>query len=320
MGDSGTINLSLLNYVRTGHDFLLKNRPEYKTEDIDLLNGYIQHVLDTAQNPPKSFKVGVMFICINYPYWQYLKPVVDGVKGLFLPGHDVEVMLWSDLQNLPENKDVNYGATVFPVDSIEWPYPTLNRYKYFLQQEEYLKKFDYIFYLDLDMRIVNVVGDEILPKDGLMAAQHPMYALRPNMWLPYEPNEKSAAYFKQPGRVVEKDGKKMFEPLYAAGGFQGGKTEKFIDAMKAMQAGIDSDLDHGYIARWNDESHWNKYLYDHPPEIVLDPSYVYPDSMINEYYERIWGRKYNPRIMTLTKPFSTSKEGGQAAREMMQLL
>lgn len=314
------MNLSSLNYVRTGHEFLLKNRPGYRPEDIDLLNSYLNHVLAQAQSPQPSYKVGLMFICINFPYWQYLKPVMDGVKTYFLPGHDVEIMLWSDVQNLPENKDVNYGATVFPVDSIEWPYPTLMRYQYFLEQKEYFKKFDYLFYLDLDMRIVNVVGDEILPQNGLMAAQHPMYALRPNLWYPYEPNPSSAAYFKQPGRITEKNGKQMFEPLYAAGGFQGGNTQHFVSAMEAMDAGIRADLKNGYIARWNDESHWNRYLYDHPPEVVLDPSYVYPDSMIEDYYKKLWGRNYNPRIITLTKPFSTSKEGGQAAREMMQNL
>lgn len=322
MGDSAgeTINLSTLNYVRTGHEFLRAKKPDYKTEDIDLVNGYLNFVLQEAKKPHDKFKVGLMFVCINYPYWQYLKPVIEGVNNMFLPGHEVEIMLWSDLQNLPENKDVNYGATVFPVDSIEWPYPTLMRYQYFLSQKEYLQKFDYLFYLDLDMRIVNVVGDEILPKEGLMMAQHPMYALRQPLWYPFESNENSEAYIKQPGRIVEQGDKKMFQPLYAAGGFQGGRTKPFMEAMEAMHDGIQNDLSKGYIARWNDESHWNKYLFDHPPEVVLDPSYVYPDSMIDAYYKKLWGRDYNPRIITLTKPFSTSKEGGQAAQEMMQNL
>ena len=319
MGDT-VVNLSSLNYLRTGHDYLIKERPDYKPHDLDLINGYLQHVLQEAGKEHKTYNIGLMFVCINFPYWQYLKPVVEGVKMFFLPGHNTEVMLWSDLQNLPENKDVNYGATVFPIESIEWPYPTLMRYNYFLKEREYLKKFDYLFYLDLDMRIVNVVGDEILPKEGLMAAHHPMYDLKQNLQLPYEPNPDSAAYIHRPGTLIEKDGKKYFEPLYAAGGFQGGRTESFIEAMETMQKGIDSDLAKGYIARWNDESHWNRYLLDHPPEVVLDSSYVYPDSMIDNYYKKLWPKDFNPRIVTLTKPFSTSKEGGQAAREMMQNL
>jgi hypothetical protein len=113
-----------------------------------------------------------------------------------------------------------------------------------------------------------------------------------------------------------------FQPLYAAGGFQGGKSENFIKAMKTLKRAIDQDHSHNYIARWNDESHWNRYLYDHPEEIgvVLDPGYIYPDSLINEYYVKIWGRNYEPKIITLTKKFTTTKEGGKAVQEHIRTL
>lgn len=321
MGDGEPINLSTLNYVRTSHDFLRAKKPDYKPEDLDLLNGYLQHVLTEAKKPPKTYKVGLMFICVNYPYWQYLKPVVDGVRTFFLPGHEVEIMLWSDLQNLPENKDVNYGATVFPIDSIEWPYPTLMRYQYFLSQKEYIKKFDYLFYLDLDMRIVNVVGDEVLG-EGLTVAPHPGYYIRKELIPPYEPNKKSRAYINRPGSIQDDNGKPRFYPYYCAGGFQGGKTGLFIEAMEVMQKYISEDLSEGYIPIWNDESVWNKYVFDVQDTIPitrLDPSYVYPDSMIKEYYvPKVWGRDFNPRIITITKPFSLSKDGGKAAQELMK--
>jgi len=101
-----------------------------------------------------------------------------------------------------------------------------------------------------------------------------------------------------------------FQPLYAAGGFQGGRTEDFIRAMKVMKERIDTDFANNYIARWNDESHWNKYLYENPPSVVLNPSYVYPDSLNRAYYQKLWGRNYVPKLITLTKPFSLSKDGG----------
>ncbi len=67
-----------------------------------------------------------------------------------------------------------------------------------------------------------------------------------------------------------------------------------------------------YVAIWNDESHWNKYLAEHPEKLrkVLTPSYVHPDSMIEEYYKKIWGRDFTPRLMTITKPFSLVKDDG----------
>jgi hypothetical protein len=314
------VDFSSLNLARIGHNYLTaSNSGDYTVEQLNLLNGYVNYVLDENNQALPTYKVGLVFVCINQPYWQYAQPVIENARNLFLPGHETEIMMWSDMPNYPEAKDVNYGVTIFPTESIQWPYPTLMRYHLFLQQEEYLKKFDYVFYVDLDMRIVNVVGDEILG-DGLTAAEHPMYSLRKEYFPPYEPNPNSEAYIPRPGKIVNEGGNQRFKPLYYAGGVQGGKTEQFIDAMKEMKRMIDSDMGKGYIPIWNDESVWNKYLFDHPPAVVLNPSYVYPDSMIEEYYKKLWGRDYPPKIITLTKPFSTSKEGGAAAAQMMQTM
>ena len=259
-----------------------------------------------------------MCICLNEPYWPFAQEMLWGLDTFFLKHHslkdkyETEFMIWSDMPI------ENFKGKVFPTEPIEWPMPTLMRYHLFLQQEEYLQKFDYVFYIDIDMRITDWIGEEILG-NGLTAAQHPMYALRRNYQPPYEPNPESSAFISRPGRIIEEEGRKKFEPLYYAGGFQGGKTEDFLKAMKVMRGKIDDDFSRNYIAIWNDETHWNRYLYEVPPTVVLNPSYIYPDSLVSEYYVKLWGRNYSPKIMTLTKAFSTSKEGGQAVRELMAI-
>ena len=221
-----------------------------------------------------------------------------------------------DLDQVVNNLiNLRKSVKIFEAEPIEWPMPTLLRYNLFLQQEEELRNFDYIFYIDVDMRITDWIGEEILG-DGLTASQHPMYALRQNLHPPFEPNPESAAHIPLPGKIIEENGKKRFEQLYYAGGFQGGKTGDFIKAMKVMRKSIEDDFNRNYIARWNDESHWNKYLYQNPPTVVLNPSYIYPDSLIAEYYYKIWCRNYSPKIMTLTKAFTVTSEGGQAVREL----
>ncbi len=310
---SATVDLNKVHWVRHAHNYLMQKKAgTYQVDELNLLNEYMQSLLAEAGKEQKTYKIGLMFIAINPPYWQYAKQVIDGVKQFFAPGHETEILLFTDMQNYPEAKDVNYGATVFPVETMEWPYPTLMRYHYFLKQEEYLKKFDYLFYLDLDTRVVGIVGDEIFG-EGLTVAPHPGYAIRQNLWAPLEANPHSAAFIKQPGRIIDGGGKPLFAPFYCAGGFQGGRSALFIDAMKEMQRTIDADLDKGYIARWNDESHWNKYIFEHQedtPITYLDVSYVYPDSMIEDYYVKLWGRNYTPRLMTITKPFSLIKDDG----------
>ena len=251
----------------------------------------------------KKFKIGVLVICLNENYWSFVKELEFGLKTFFLRDHDVEILLWTDMSY------TSVGATIFKTEPLEWPMPTLMRYHLFLQQEEKLRDYDYLFYIDADMMLTDFVGNEVLG-EGLTAAQHPMYALRPGLVPPYEPNPESTAYIKLPGRVIENEGKKKFETLYFAGGFQGGKTEKFIEAMKVMRGKIDQDFQRNYIARWNDESHWNRYLFENPPSIVLNPSYVYPDSLVAQYYVKVWGRNYSPKIVTLTKKFTTSTEAG----------
>lgn len=318
--------------------------------DLELTNYITEHSKNL-----KKYKVALCFICVNPPYWQYVKQVVDSARQFFLPGHDVDFMLWSDvpktgspeaeqiLAQFPTEQDLTQipysptniareviaksitdinsleNLTVFPIEGVEWPYPTLMRFHVMSAEEEKLSEYDYIFYCDVDMLYVNVVGDEILG-DGLTAAQHPMYALRKEYWPPYEPSKDSSAYIKRPGKVINDNGKPRFMPLYYAGGFQGGTAKEWIKAMKAMKEILNADLDRNYIPIWNDESVWNKYLADNEPEVVLTPSYIYPDSLIEEYYVHLWGVRYLPKLITLTKKFSTSAEGGEAVAKMVKEL
>jgi hypothetical protein len=360
--------------------------------DAELVNYYLTHNQETIKT---KYKVAFCCICLNPFYWQYIKPLIETAKQRFLPGHQTDFFLWSDIEinnkemlrqaeeftikmtlsktlpqnhaqytaeiknaykgliDTPTNQDLEkllnevkskinadknayadgkndalletqkllekqiidnkkvFGATVFPTEPIEWPMPTLYRYHLMLQQEEILKDYDYIFYCDIDMLFVNIVGDEILGL-GLTAVQQPMYALRNEFIPPYEPNPQSASHIKRPGKIIEANGKKKFLPLYFAGGFQGGKSDKWLEAMKAMKELVDKDMKQGYIPIWNDESVWNKYLAENltDTDVVLNPSYTYPDSLQKEYFVPMWGRDYQPKLVTLTKKFTLSAEGG----------
>lgn len=260
-------------------------------------------------------RIALVTICVNHPYWQFVGPMFESAKKFLLTKHEVDFLMWTDMP-----PDVNYGAKTFELEGAPWPLPTLMRYHVFLQQEEILKKYDYIFYIDCDMLFVDEVGDEILG-DGLTMVQHPCYAFARKFIPPYEPNPDSAAYIPRLGRIKSDDkGKQWFEPLYAAGGFQGGKAKDFIDAMWTMKRRIDQDFNSNYTAIWNDESHWNRYLFENPPAVVLDPSYCYPSSMIEVFYTKIWGRDYKPKLKTIDKRFSMTKEAGEEMKKEVEEL
>jgi len=308
--------------------------------------------LDISFAPKK--KVALLFVNINHRYWPYMAQVAQDCKTHFLPHHKVDFHVWSDapkkddpnieqiLLGIPTQAGLDKqraegggipcfsrevikdtldrlwamdNLNLYETEPIDWPAPTLMRYHLFLQQEEKLKDYDYVFYLDADMRVVTKIGDEVLG-EGLTTAPHPGYVLNSRLIPPYEPNIESQAYIPRLGRViVDETGKNRFVPFYAAGGFQGGKTKLWLKAMHKMKESIDRDFNKNYIAIWNDESHWNKYLWNYQQNgghiTFLDVSYIYPDSLIKEYYEPIWGRSYEPKIVTLTKPFSLSKQAGE---------
>jgi histo-blood group ABO system transferase len=257
-----------------------------------------------------KYRIAIVCICLNKDYWPYLAPMIASARKFLLKGHQVDFIAWTDMP-----RKTKIDAKIIPTESFTWPLPTLHRYTLFLRQEELLKEYDYIYYCDADMLFVSRVGDEIL--GDLVGAVHPMYYIKQIYIPPYEPNEKSTAFIPRPGRVVE-EGKKRFQPLYFAGGFQGGRSDKFIEAMKVMKERIDEDFaKNNYIAIWNDESHWNRYCFENPPDVVLNPSYVYPDSLINAYYRTAWGRNFCPKLITLTKPFSLTKEGGTNLQKIL---
>lgn len=250
------------------------------------------------------YRIAIVCICLNEPYWQYLPPMIESARKFLLKGHDVDFIAWTDMPTYTK-----IDAKIIPTEPFQWPLPTLYRYHLFLRQEELLNKYDYIFYVDADMKFVSRVGDEIL--GNLVAAQHPMYVVRKEYVPPYEPNEKSTSFIPRPGRVVMEGKSKRYEPLYFAGGLQGGRSEVFIKAMKEMKGMIDKDFtENNYIPIWNDESAWNAYLFRNPPEVVLSPSYVYPDTLVNSYYKKVWGRNFVPKLVTITKKFSLTKLHG----------
>lgn len=333
---------------RITHNFLTGlTGGNYAANDIETISKAIEYSREQKEAP--EYKVAFLFICLNPTYWNLIKDTIDGARKFFLPGHQTDFFLWSDIpkpeeviskgeENIKTTYLSNYAGTtitedkkkeiearitssvnraiesaefiqgdehikVFPTEPLPWPAPTLYRYHLFLQQEALLKEYDYIYYCDIDMRFVNYIGDEVL--GDLVAAEHPMYSLHKSFWPPYEPNKESSAYIPRPGVIISDNGQPRFKPLYYAGGFQGGKSAKYIEAMKGTEDLIDEDENkRNYRAIWNDESYWNKYLFMNPPSLVLSPSYIYPDSLIKEYYEPKWGCSYPPKLVTLTKDWS----------------
>ena len=220
-------------------------------------------------------KIGIVVIATN-KYIQFIGPLTDSIRQHFLPEEEVSVFVFTN-QKI-ERKDV----VVLPVEHRPWPGMTLYRYKIFTQYAEKLNEMDYLYYLDADMRVVSKIGAEVLPKQegGLLGTIHPGFHGNPQRGT-YENRPASTAYLP-----------KHKARNYYAGGFNGGRAAAFLQMAKTLAHNIDQDTSKGITAIWHDESHLNRYLNDHPPELEMTPSYCYPES---------WNLPFEKKILALDK-------------------
>jgi histo-blood group ABO system transferase len=219
-------------------------------------------------------KIGLLLIATN-KYFDFIPPLLEGVSKFFLPKLDVTYFIFTNVPVRGEGK-----AVITQVEHKPWPWMTLERYKIFHTHAHLFEGMDYLFYCDADMSVVGEVGDEILSER--VATLHPGCFL----WNPRgepETNPDSLACIAPEEEIPD---------CYKCGGFQGGSKEEYLKMSKKISENIDEDYKKGIIAKWHDESHFNRYMLDHPPTKVLDPSYCFAQD---------YPLPFEPKIIALNK-------------------
>jgi hypothetical protein len=224
-------------------------------------------------------KTALLVIATGERYHQYVNPLLESAKEFFVE-HDA--FLWADelIPSIAKFQLQKYA--------LGFPNETLYRYHTFFEQYQFLEKYDYLFYIDVDMRFVAPVGEEIF-SDGITATLHPGYVGTPGT---PERRAESMAVIPQGSNN-----------RYFCGGFNGGTSGHFLRMAQAIKGAVDEDASRGITAIWHDESHLNRYLYLNGPTKVLDPSYCYPENA-GPYYTSKWkaaGLIVTPKILALTK-------------------
>ena len=220
-------------------------------------------------------KVGLLIIATN-KYDVFINQLLRSVDKYFFNGHTVDIYLFVDKPYKGEHSQ-RLNILQIHIKHYPFPYATLYRYRHFTEHSIYLTS-EYLFYLDVDMRIVASIGDEILPKDvSITATLHPGFYKGGGSWCT---NKESKAF------VCLEDRKK-----YYAGGFQGGTNKGFLNLAKYLNVLIQDDEKKGIMAEWHDESHLNAWLSGFRCH-ELSPSYCYPES---------WKLPFPKKILALDK-------------------
>lgn len=205
-------------------------------------------------------KIGLCVMATG-KYIYFVQPLFDSMQKYFLRDHDVYMFVLTD-QPVPSHPRI----IRLHQKRLGWPYDTMLRFHAYYKYREVLSAMDYLYASDVDMLFVNCVGNEIL--GDLVATISPGF-YRTGRKEDYERDTRSRAAVA-PGMGTH----------YFAGGFWGGKTENFLHACATCAQRIAHDLGNGVIAKYHDESHWNRYCIDHAPTVVLTPEYCAPESRI----------------------------------------
>jgi len=235
-------------------------------------------------------KICILTIATN-KYLQFLDRLLENISENFLEEHEIHCLLFTD----HEITETSENVTVHNIKHEPWPMPTLKRYNYFVEKKDFILSFDYCYYFDVDMAVIDKVGEEIF-SDGVVATMHPWQSFYPKEQRSFDRNPDCSAY------VAEGD-----EPeFYYAGGFNGGKTEKFIEMAEVISDRVTKDLEKGVIAKWHDESHLNRYLIDNPAALTLTPNYCFDEQFLNKNVYLSDDEPYpyqEPKIVALKKDY-----------------
>tara|TARA_B100000475_G_scaffold76091_1_gene54765 strand:+ start:457 stop:1152 length:696 start_codon:yes stop_codon:yes gene_type:complete len=223
-------------------------------------------------------KICILTIATN-KYIQFVERLYDNIDENFLNGHQIECLLFTE-----HDVETSDNVRVSQIEHEDWPIPTLKRYNYFVKEKDFISQFDYCYYLDVDMGIIDKVGDEVL--GDLVATMHPYQSFYPKEQRSYDRNPKSLACVPA-GEEGEK---------YYAGGFNGGSTKQFLKMSEVIADRVTKDLENGVIALWHDESHMNRYLIDNPPSLSLTPTYCFAEEQMNNA-----SYPYDAKIIALKK-------------------
>lgn len=198
--------------------------------------------------------IGLLVIATG-KYKVFLKNLISSADKYFLTSHNVKYFLFVDETiDIESKRDVEQIL----IEHKPWPFPTLLRYKHFVNNSEQFKDLDYLYYVDSDMIFENNVADEIF--DDIVCVAHPWFI--GNRGTP-ENDKKSLAYVP--------DGVNF---QYMAGAFFGGTKDCIMNMFSFIANQIDIDYSRGVIAKWHDESHSNKFFILYATK-VLPPEYCY---------------------------------------------
>lgn len=203
-------------------------------------------------------KIAILYICTG-KYRRFFKDFYESAEKYLLSNTEKHYFVWTDDDDLANNL---INVTINHRECAGFPADSLFRFEMFMQVEEQLKKYDYIYFFNSNALFLKFVGKEILPDDTGLAVGiwRGIREKQPPMLYPYERNKQSLAYIAP------------YHPpyVYFMGGLNGGTSVRYLEMIRTLSNNIRNDYNRGIIAKCHDESHINAYLRTHPCKIISE--------------------------------------------------
>ena len=256
-------------------------------------------------------KVGIITIATG-KYDVFVKDLVNSCEENFLPNIEKEYIIFSDSNRIKSSERV----TIFHQEKLGWPYDTMMRFHMFDSQREKLSGFDYLFFMNANLKIISPIREDILKTKGtcgIIATVHPgVYVRLVTPVLNIDRTKYDTPFLNKKLYPLERRKESKFyvpfgkEYFYFQGCFNGGESKKFLSMSRSLKNLMDKDLENNIIPLWHDESALNWYLNGKNPKI-LDPTFAYPDCGPNignprlDIYSRIIKDFGSPKIIQIDK-------------------
>ncbi|NLL79349.1 MAG: glycosyl transferase family 6 [Clostridiales bacterium] len=225
--------------------------------------------------------IAILYICTG-SYVKLWQDFYVSFEKNFLESCNKEYFVFTDAAELYGERNNKRIHRIYQ-ENLGWPGNTLFRFRIFDSVRDRLQSFDFVFFMNADIVCNEAVSEEMfLPSEGeLLVVQHPGYFQKKPYEYAYDRNRKSSAYMSY------LEGK-----VYVCGGVNGGSTSVFLHMVSVLKKRIDEDYSKGMIAKWHDESHINRYIWENSNYRILSPAFCYPEG---------WDLPFDPILIVRNK-------------------
>ena len=226
-------------------------------------------------------RIAILYIALGR-YDIFWPDFISSSRRYFCPNAERQWYVFTDSKAIQPAPDI----TLLYQDFLGWPFSSLYRYHMFSRVRDAIAGSDYVVFFNANAAMLELItpaeffGEHAAVE--LVAGRHPAVHDPSGFLYPYECRPQSSAYVCH--------GNDYFQ-----GCINAGRGHVFASMVDELSAAIDRYLELGLVARWHDESHWNRYVLDRQAENlasvrVLESNYLAPSDLE-------WPLPQPPRIL-----------------------